>query len=81
MFSMLNIYHCKLYLFESTLNCLLNGMADARVCYILNTVMWFNFLHRKRHYSPAHKKEAVSDWLNLHSLGTISAFGCIENLA
>ena len=29
----------------------------------------------------AHKQEAVSDWLNPHSLGTMSAFGCIENLA
>ena len=37
--------------------------------------------HRNRHASGAHKQEAVSDWLNPHSLGTISAFGCIENLA
>ena len=29
----------------------------------------------------AHKQEAVSDWLNPYSLGTMSAFGCIENLA
>ena len=27
------------------------------------------------------KQEAVSDWLNLHSLGTMSVFGCTENLA
>ena len=36
---------------------------------------------RKRHALRAHKQEAVSDWLNPHSLGTMSAFGCIENLA
>ena len=29
----------------------------------------------------AHEPKAVSDWLNLHSLGTISAFGCIDNFA
>ena len=37
--------------------------------------------HRKRHNTRAHEQEAVSDWLNPHSLGTMSAFGCIENLA
>ena len=37
--------------------------------------------HRKHHASRTHKQEAVSDWLNPHSLGTKSAFGCIENLA
>ena len=37
----------------------------------------------KRHAVHAHrpKPQAVSDWLNPHSLGTMSAFGCIENLA
>ena len=35
----------------------------------------------KRHETRAHKQEAVSDWLNSHSLGTMSAFGCIEKLA
>ncbi len=35
----------------------------------------------KRHASRAHKQEAVSDWLNPHSLGTMSAFGCIAHLA
>ena len=29
----------------------------------------------------AHQQEAVSDWLNPHYLGTMSAFGCIEYLA
>ena len=29
----------------------------------------------KRHAMPVHKPQAVSDWLNLHSLGTISPFG------
>ena len=37
--------------------------------------------HRKRHTTRAHKPQSVSDWLNLYSLGTMSAFGCIENLA
>ncbi len=37
--------------------------------------------HRKRHTTRAHKQEADSDWLNPHSLGTMSASGCIENLA
>ena len=27
------------------------------------------------------KLQAVSEWLHLHSLGTMSAFGYIENLA
>ena len=35
----------------------------------------------KRHAMRAHRKEAVSDGLNPHSLGIMSAFGCIENLA
>ena len=39
------------------------------------------FEHRKRYSSRVHKEEAVSDWLNPHPLGTMSAFGCIENLA
>ena len=37
--------------------------------------------HGKRHSVPAHKPQGVSDWLNPHSLGTISAFGSIANLA
>ena len=37
--------------------------------------------HRKRHATRAHRQEAVSDWLNPHSLGTMSAFGCIEHFA
>ena len=37
--------------------------------------------HGKRHAIRAHKPQAVSDWLNPHSFGTMSAFGCIENLA
>ena len=37
--------------------------------------------HGKRHNMPAHKPQAVSDWLNPHSLGPISAFGSIANLA
>ena len=35
--------------------------------------------HGKRHDKRAHKQEAVSDWLNPYSLGTMSASGCIEN--
>ena len=37
--------------------------------------------HRKRRPPRAHKQEAVSGWLNPHPLGTMSAFGYIENLA
>ena len=37
--------------------------------------------HGERHDMRAHKPQAVSDWLNPHSLGTMSAIGCIENLA
>ena len=35
----------------------------------------------KTHAMRAHKRQAVSDWLNPHSLGTMLAFGFIENLA
>ena len=37
--------------------------------------------HGKRHAMPAHKPQAVSDWLNPQSLGTISTFGTIANFA
>ena len=37
--------------------------------------------HGRRHAMPAHKPQAVCDWLNPHSLGTISALGSIANLA
>ena len=37
--------------------------------------------HGKRHTTRAHMPEAVSDWLNPISLGTMSASGYIENLA
>ena len=37
--------------------------------------------HGKHHETRAHTQEAVSEWLNPHSLGTMSAFDCIENLA
>ena len=37
--------------------------------------------HGKRHAMPMQKPQALSDWLNTHSLGTISAFGSIANLA
>ena len=35
----------------------------------------------KRHARRAHKSQVVSDWLNPHSLGIMSAFSFIENLA
>ena len=37
----------------------------------------------KRHSrrARAHKAQAVCDWLNPNSLGTMSAFGYIENFA
>ena len=37
--------------------------------------------HGKRHTMCEHLPEAVSDWLNPISLGTMSASGYIENLA
>ena len=37
--------------------------------------------HGKCQAMPAHKPQAVSDWLNPYSFGTISAFGSIANLA
>ena len=35
----------------------------------------------KSHAMHAHNPQAVSDWLCPHSLGTMSAFCCIDNLA
>ena len=35
--------------------------------------------HGKCHAMHAHKPQAISDWLNLHSFGNVSAFGYIEN--
>ena len=35
----------------------------------------------KRHALRAHTPEAATDWLNTLSLGTMSAFSYIENLA
>ena len=37
--------------------------------------------HEKRHNLRAHQAEAVSDWLNPFSLGTMSASAYIDNLA
>ena len=37
--------------------------------------------HGNRYATRAREQEAVSDWLNPHSLGTMSSFVCIENLA
>ena len=37
--------------------------------------------HGKCHAMRAHKPQAVSDWLNPDSLGTMPAFGYIDNLA
>ena len=37
--------------------------------------------HGKRHAMHAHKPQAISDWLNPLSLGTMSASAYIENLA
>ena len=31
----------------------------------------------KRHATHAHRQEAVSDWLNPHSLGTMSVFNLV----
>ena len=37
--------------------------------------------HEKRHAMAVQKPQAVSDWLNPHSLGTNTTFGSIANLA
>ena len=37
--------------------------------------------HGKRHAMPAHNMQAVHDWLNPQSLGTISEVGSIANVA
>ena len=37
--------------------------------------------HVKRHARRAQKRQADFDWLNPHSLGTISTFDSIANLA
>ena len=47
---------------------------------LLQSLYKFN-IPGKRHATRARRQEAVSDWLNPHSLGTMSAFGCIENFA
>ena len=35
--------------------------------------------HGKRHAMRAHKPQTYSNWLDPHSLGTMSAFGYFEN--
>ena len=50
------------------------------VC-VLTKILAIAGEHRKRQASRAHKQEPVSDWLNPHYLGTMSAFGGIDNLA
>ena len=48
----LNIYHCKLHLFESTLNFLQNSIGHACISYILITDMSFHYLlYKDRSYS------------------------------
>ena len=37
--------------------------------------------HGKRHAIPADQPQAISEWLNPHSIGTISAYGSIANFA
>ena len=37
--------------------------------------------HGKRHPTRAHRPQADSDWLDPHSLRTMSAFSYIENIA
>ena len=48
----------------------------------INYSILFYYIHGKRHTTRrAHLPEAVSAWLYLLSLGTMSASGYIENLA
>ena len=53
----------------------------ARMLHIYSPYLAVAGEHGKRHAMAAHKPQAVPDWLNPHSLGTISAFGSIVNLA
>ena len=54
----------------------------ANYVYLMTRMLHFyKFTVSCRHDIPTHKPQAVSDWLNAHSLGTISAFGSIENVA
>ena len=54
----------------------------ARICiFISSPSLAVTGEHEKHHDKHAHKLQAVSDWLNPHSVGTMSAFGYIENLA
>ena len=53
---------------------------DKNYCLCISSPSLANAVdHGKRHAMRAHRQEAVSDWLNPHSVATMSAFGCIEN--
>ena len=63
-------------------NLTLDGKLSLECCiFISSRFLAIAGKHGKRHAMPAHKQQAVSDWLTPHSLGTISAFGSIANLA
>ena len=51
--------------------------------YVMGIMLYFHHLSplQTSMKTPRYKPQAVSDWLNPHSLGTVSAFGCIENSA
>ena len=60
-------------------------------CFYVMKRMWHLYLslpslavvgdHGKRHARRANKRQVDSDWLNPNSLGIMSAFSYIENLA
>ena len=60
--------------------CLGDGK-NAEFCSISSPSLTVAGNHGKRHTVRAHEPQAVSDWLNPYSLGTISAFGSIANVA
>ena len=55
---------------------LYNSSMDGNVCLRDDTVHHILMLSTSMDY----KRSTISDWLNPPSLGTIPAFGCIDNL-
>ena len=53
----------------------------ANCVYVMARMLHFYKFTISRHCRHEHELQSASDWLNLHSLGTMSAFGYIENLA
>ena len=48
---------------------------------VFNIIIIFDSVVMQIYTYGIYKQQAISDWLNPHPLGTMSAFGYIENLA